>query len=85
MLDRRHVLLLGVLAAVSTVVPVMAADPAARTFLTTIYNSYKGKSGNGVALSRCRCELDRSVATGDPDNRGGSERFSVEQDHDESL
>ena len=50
MLNRRHVLLLGVLGVVSTGAPVMAADPAVRTFLTSIYNSYKGKTGNGIAL-----------------------------------
>lgn len=54
MLDRRHVLLLGVWGALSAgapvMTPVLAADPAARTFLTSIYNSYKGKNGNGIAL-----------------------------------
>jgi hypothetical protein len=52
MLDRRHVLLLGVLAAVSTGTPVMAADPAAQAFLVSLYNNYKGKGGNGVALDK---------------------------------
>ncbi len=50
MLNRRQLIISGATAAVLTAAHANAADAAARAFLTAIYNSYKGKTGNGISL-----------------------------------
>ena len=53
MLNRRQIIIAGVAVAASTMVTrANAADAAARAFLTAIYNSYKGRTGNGISLDR---------------------------------
>ena len=50
MLNRRQTIALAIAASAVTVTEANAADPAARTFLASIYNAYKGKNGNGIPL-----------------------------------
>jgi hypothetical protein len=51
MLSRRQFIIAGAAAATLTVTRANAADPAARAFVDTIYNSYKGQAGNGIPLA----------------------------------
>jgi hypothetical protein len=52
MLNRRQIIIAGVAIAASTTIKRASAadDAAARAFLTAIYNSYKGRTGNGISL-----------------------------------
>ena len=50
MLNRRQFIISGAAAAALTITRANAADPAARAFVDTIYNSYKGQAGNGISL-----------------------------------
>jgi len=50
MLNRRKLILLGATGLMLTMSPVRAADASAQAFVAAIYNSYKGKNGNGIAL-----------------------------------
>ena len=50
MLTRREMVAAAFASGLLPVAGANAADPAARSFLTSIYNSYKGKNGNGVRL-----------------------------------
>jgi hypothetical protein len=50
MLNRRNIVLLGVLGAAAAIARARAADASAQAFIAAIYNAYKGKSGNGISL-----------------------------------
>jgi hypothetical protein len=50
MFNRRKVILLGALGAAAAMSGARAADASARAFVAAIYNAYKGKNGNGIAL-----------------------------------
>jgi hypothetical protein len=50
-MNRRSVVFyLGVFGAIGALATANAADASARSFVAAIYNAYKGRSGNGIAL-----------------------------------
>ena len=50
MLTRRKLILFGTSVALLATSGTQAADASARAFVVAIYNSYKGKNGNGISL-----------------------------------
>jgi hypothetical protein len=52
MQTRRNIVLLVALGALGVKIPAIAADASARSFVAAIYNAYKGKTGNGIALDK---------------------------------
>jgi hypothetical protein len=51
MMNRRKIVLLGLLGAALGVARARAADASAGAFVAAIYNAYKGKNGNGISLN----------------------------------
>jgi hypothetical protein len=51
MLTRRQLIPLGASVALLATSGARAADASARSFVVAIYNSYKGKNGNGISLN----------------------------------
>jgi Protein of unknown function (DUF3828) len=49
-MNRRSMLFLGVFGAIGVLATANAADASARSFVAAIYNAYKGRGGNGIAL-----------------------------------
>ena len=49
-MNRRSMLFLGVFGAIGALATANAADASARSFVAAIYNAYKGRGGNGIAL-----------------------------------
>jgi hypothetical protein len=50
MMNRRKIVVLGVLGAAVAISCARAADASARAFIAAIYDAYKGKNGNGISL-----------------------------------
>ena len=50
MISRRKIIVFAALGAAAGISAARAADPSARAFLAAIYNTYKGKNGNGISL-----------------------------------